>query len=218
MESDSKVLQEKDNKKEIEKEEVSLKSFSCSKVLIASIKLFLKVYGIRVAYSLFKLFKSKNKFTIDKLVTSTFNLGNLRTGLFVSLLPLSYKYIKQLIETLFNLKDSAWITFVAGLLSSYISVCFEEKTNLVNYIILSVLARVAHSGIIILFKKLNIFQVTGKLWDFSVFFIAAFILIMINFLNPGFKPITKLLDTYSNYVNQGEKDEMKRMREVMRIV
>jgi hypothetical protein len=138
----------------------------------------------------------------------------------ISSLPLLFDIFKRIFNIIFkklkleNLEDI--IIFISGFISSYIAICLEEKSKLLNYIVLAIVVRVIHSFYLIKYKDKNYFQ--GKFWDFTFFFIASTIMIFTNFLNPSFQPITSLFDSYANYINSSERDQMNRMREIYRIV
>ena len=66
-----------------------------SKIIKNFLKLFAKVYSARILLSMFKFIKSRayKNFSFMNLMSYLFNLPNLRTSLFVSLIPLLYKGI-----------------------------------------------------------------------------------------------------------------------------
>lgn len=202
---------------EYNKEKVETKFIS---ILKHSFNLFKKVYLVRIIYSLFKMFKNRNKIPLSflNLIVSVFNISNLRTGISVSSIPLVYAMFKKLLGYFGIHKDSTRNIFWAGFLSALISILIEEKTNLVSFILLSIIVRIGHSALSLLCKKLNIFQEDSKTYDYFSFLLMALTMYTVNFLNPGFKPITKQFDAYNNYLNQHEYDEMVQFRENTRIV
>lgn len=191
-----------------------------SKIIKKSLSLFYKVYGIRILFSLFKFIKGggyKN-FSIMNLITYIFNLSNLRTSVFVSLLPLLYKMIKKFLTVLRRGKNENSIVFISAMISSFVSILFEEKTKFVNYVILTILVRAVHSSCVIILKRLNILQNTGKFYDFCIFLFSACLAWSVYFLNPRFKPITELFDKYANYTHKHEIDSAIAFRNATRLV
>jgi hypothetical protein len=193
-----------------------------SSVLKNSIMLFLKVYGVRIVYSLFQFYARKKSSTegINSIFSALFNMGNLRTSLMISCLPLLFDVFKRFLTFIFKKykieNSNDLIVFIAGFISSYIAICIEEKSKLLNYVVLAIVVRVIHSYFLIKYKDNNPFQ--GKLWDFIFFFVAAILMIFTNFLNPSFQPITSLFDSYANFINSKERDQMYKMRDIYRIV
>lgn len=193
-----------------------------SVVIKNSIILFLKVYGARIVYSLFQFYSRKKSKAdgINSIFSALFNMGNLRTSLMISFLPLLFDIFKRLLGLIFKRykieNSNDLIVFLAGFISSYIAINIEEKSKLMNYVVLAIVVRVIHSYFLIKYKDSNKFQ--GKFWDFMFFFVAAVLMIFTNFLNPSFQPITSLFDSYANFINSKERDQMYKMREIYRIV
>lgn len=208
--------------KNISYSESNLVTKKFSSVFKNSILLFLKVYAARIFYSLFQFISKKKARTegINIYIAAIFNMSNLRTSLMVAAMPLLFDILKRLLCKLFDkLKIKSAndvIIFLAGLISSYLAVLIEEKSKLMNYIVLAIAVRVIHSYFIVKYKDNNPCQ--GRFWDFMFFFVAAILMIFTNFLNPSFQPITSLFDSYANYINSAERDQMYRMREIFRIV
>ena len=188
-----------------------------SNVLKNSSILFLKVYSGRILFSLFQFFsRSKLNYNLKNFLKVIFNLGNLRTSLMVSSMPLTFEVLKRFLFKILKITNMDLLTFISGFLSSYIAICLEKKSKLLSYIVLAIAVRVVHSMFIIKYKDSNRFQ--GTFWDFTFFLGASVLMIFTNFLNPSFQPITSLFDSYANYINQAEKDQMNKMREIFRIV
>ena len=187
------------------------------------IRLFLKMFGLRTVYSLFLMIRSikkpLTKITLMEILKSIFNKPNFRTCLSIGLLPFIFQNSKLIFDYILFFKNHQNFTvFISGFISAFISILIEEKTKLVNYLILSIMVRTIHSIILIIFKKYNIFQNTGKWWDYFVFLFSAILLWGVYFLNPGFTPITSLLDAYANYRNEAEKLDAIGFRNSTRIV
>jgi hypothetical protein len=187
------------------------------------VRIFFKVFGIRTVYSLFLLIKSwrkpYSKITFINIVKSIFNLPNLRTSLSVSILPFLFQNIKFIFSQFSFFKNySNFTIFISGFISAFCSILIEEKTNLVNYIISSIMVRVIHSIILLIFKKYNVFQNTGKVWDYFTFLIASILIWTVYFLNPGYTPVTSMIDSYANYRNEAEKSISVGFRNCTRLV
>ncbi len=193
-----------------------------SAVLKNSFILFSKVYGVRIVYSLFQFYfrKKSNQEGINSIFSALFNMGNVRTSLMISCLPLLSDIFKRLFGFIFKKfkieNSDDLIVFLAGFISGYVSICFEEKSKLLNYAVMAIVVRVIHTYFLIKYKDNNPCQ--GKFWDFTFFFIAAILMIFTNFLNPTFQPITALFDSYANFIDSKERDQFYKMREVYRIV
>jgi hypothetical protein len=206
----------------VESQTPAPKNESFIKLITNFVKMFLKVFGVRAIYSLFLLLrqgkKSILKINIKNILKTIFSGANIRTSTFVAMLPLSYKILKRILNLFTENKDSSTVIFFSAFLSAFISICLEEKTPLVTYIVLAIMVRVVHSLLIMLCKKLNILQNPGKVWDYFVFLGPAIWMMGVNYLNPGYMPITKLFDTYACYADKSEYEEQLRFREQMRIV
>jgi len=191
-----------------------------TKILKNFLKLFAKVYSARILLSLFKFIKSKayKNFSIMNLMSYIFNLPNLRTSLFVSLLPLLYKGINFFLNCVLKLQNKSLIVFISALLSSFISISIEEKTELMNYVISTIFVRAIHAVAVIFLKEMNILQTTGKFYDFSIFLFSACLAWGVYFLNPRFKPITSLFDKYANYTEKHEIESAISFRDATRLV
>ena len=193
-----------------------------STILKHSSKLFVKSYSVRIIYSLLIHLRNKEKRAtgLKGLVGSIFNIENLRTSAMIGSLPLFFDIIKKIIFKIFKYfnkeNKSDLITFISGFLSSYLSICFEEKSKLVNFIILSITVRAIHSWLVVKTKDTDRFD--GRFWNLFKFLIAANLMFFTNFLNPGFEPITTLFDGYSNYKDLNEKAQMTKSRDIFRIV
>ena len=80
--------------------------------------------------------------TLSLLQSAIFNMPNFRTALFVSLMPTLYKLLKLLFK-MFNYENPT-SSFISGFISSLIAIFIEEKTDLMSFVILSVMVRVAY--------------------------------------------------------------------------
>lgn len=229
MEPLSTNLEEKLEEIQVEEAEKikKLNTTNFLQIFVEFSKKFLIVFGIRAIYSIIQLIRFKRKsfvkLTMNIFLGKIFNMSNLRTSLCVSFLPFSYKLLKLILNKMINFSDtdnsmSDILTFIIGFISAFISINLEERTPLVHYVILSIMVRVLHTSLQFLFKKLNIFQNTGKKWDFMVFLMAAVFMWSIYFLNPDYKPITDLFDKYANYANEEELAEAVRFRQMTKIV
>jgi hypothetical protein len=184
------------------------KTLTWKKILLKSLDLFLKTYAIRIVYSLFNLIKKKGLKSLNlySILSSILTMSNLRTCLCVSLLPLLFRIFQKLLH-LVNNKNNSLNTFISGFLAALISISIEEPTSLTKFIILSVMVRSLHSLVVVLMNKYNIFQNTGRLWDFTTYLIAALGVYAVYYLNPSYEPMQKMFNTYANYVDVNEAIE-----------
>jgi hypothetical protein len=182
--------------------------------LIKSIKLLIKVFGIRVIITLFGLFKSR-RFNYKDILSHVFSMTNIKTCLSVSLLPLLYNTFLKIISlfTKHNIKH-----FLSAFLSALISISIEDKTSLTNYIILAIMVRSFHSLFSSISKKYNLFQQPTRLFDFSLFLITCLSVVTVSHLNPTYEPLKKLYDTYNKYIDDKEESEYILMRNLTRLV
>lgn len=183
-----------------------------------STKSFLKFYVIRGLLELMKKFL-KNQFKIFKYPLSKFiniflNKDNIRTGLFLTIMPGLYKLFtsffekylekkkdKKQTDTEYNYDDKYWrmlYTFLSGFMASFIGIFFSEKADIMNFIILSVMIRSIHSLIYVYLKK-NGYPTQNKFVAFFIFTLACFCVLFLFFFHPSYKPITKLVDRFALY-------------------
>ena len=120
------------------------------------LKNFLKMYGIRLIFSSVGLLKKKNLLSnlLLNIYNVAFNKGSLKTCLFVSSIPfineLNHKLFKDYVDV-----NTIFFTFFSGFISAFIGISFEDHTELVKFIILSLLARTCHSLLTLLAIKTN---------------------------------------------------------------
>jgi len=192
---------------------------------------FIKFYGIRALISLIKkVLKLKfrlNKLSLRDFFEIIFNQGNLRTGLFLSVMPLIFSFLT---EVLFDVNkkennsqeklDSNFSNFnndkniinkmiilLSGFIAAFIGISFAEKgVKIMNYIILSILVRSIHSLIVVYLKHKGK-EIESKFWAFIAFYLACFGFLFLAYYNPGFKPILKLYSNYANFEGT-EKEEV----------
>ena len=189
-------------------------------IFIFFVKNFSKFYGIRIIYSLYHVFssnKSKNNFNYNLFFKTIFSLPNLRTALFGSLMPALFKIFMKIFNTYFDSKYEPHFLILSSIISSLIGILIEEKTTLVNFIILSVLVRVIHNLILLFLEKYNI-PYHGKIINFLVFVMVASAFIFVSFCHPSYSPIRKIVDGYALYKEEIEKREMTTCRNALRII
>lgn len=187
-------------------------------LLINFFKQFLKFYGLRATLSLvpliFKLFKGKLP-RLEQITNILFNKNNLRTGLFLSLMPSIYHGLNNLFENLSSFKDinSVLLTFISGFISSLIGIAVSEKAPIMTFIMISIVIRSIHSLLVVYLKKKGI-SPTSKFYSWLVMMITCFLLVLSNFYNPNFRPAAKLFDRYAFYANEKEREEMNHLRSI----
>jgi hypothetical protein len=189
---------------------------------------FMKFYGIRALISLCKkIMKLKfqmNKFSLKDLLDNLFNAGNLKTGIFLSIMPFIYSLFT---EVLFDLKNknnisreslngdfqnnsnlkNKIIVLLSGFAAALVGISFAEKgVKIMNYIILSIMVRAIHSLIVVYLKNQGK-ETDSKFWAFITFYIACFGFLFLAYYHPGYKPILKLYSNYANFEGN-EKEEV----------
>ena len=173
-------------------------------------KNFSKMYIIRVAFMVLTAITSKKFKLADGILrllySSTFNISNFKTSLFIGLIPaindLIHKFAKDF--TNINTKSSLFI-FLSGFIAAYIGISNDGVSDLMRFIILSILGRVIHSLISIICIRNNI-PVKSKVWSYFIFSSICTIFNCFSFYVPDFKPIVNLFDKYGLYQGNEEKE------------
>lgn len=197
-----------------------------------------KFSGIRAIIGLIKLILklkfSLNKINIKNFMDNLYNTANIRTGLFLSLMPFIYELFTDIIfdvkknnykksDTLHNniedgnnhsgnfekdrLREKI-IVLLSGFLAAFVGILFVEKgVKIMNYIILSILIRSIHSLIVVYLSKRG-FKTQSHFWGFMAFYLACFGFLFIVYFNPDYKPIFKLYSRYGNFEGS-EKEEFR---------
>jgi hypothetical protein len=210
-----------------ERQDIGIKSRNNMKKLLSIFKFFAvqfgKFYGLRALLSLVQglmkiNFKAKN-FSFLLLYKCLFNESNLRTGLFLSVMPALFKlfnYFFELLVSKDNLIGQILFTFLSGFIASFLGISISEKTNIMVFVILSALVRSIHSLIVVFLKKHNI-RTTSKTVTFFVFLVVCFGFLFLGFYHPEFKQISALMDRYGN-VNGTEVPEIWKIRNAIKLV
>ena len=168
------------------------------------LKDFLKYYSMRVVFSFFQMYIMKSKSSpIIKLI---FSFANLRTALFVSTLPVFYKLMLNVFG------EGKYGVYFSGFFAGLIGINIEEKTSLVNFLILSLLARVLHAMIIKFNERLKI-DLEGKKMEYIFFTTISTIILFVSFLYPQFKGISQTIDNYAQFGRE-EQYEIGHLRHI----
>jgi hypothetical protein len=181
------------------------------------VKNFTKFYGIRVLLELIKkVLKHQTKifkYSLTKLLKILFNLDNLRTALFLTIMPGLYKVFTYILKNIFEMDNNKGkskpeflydkhtdmlITFFSGFLASFIGILFAEKADIMNFVILSVMIRSMHSIIVVYLKK-NGYATSNKFVAWLIFTFACFGALFLFFFHPSYKPMTKIFDRFALY-------------------
>merc|ERR1711976_54724 len=109
-------------------------------------------------------------------------------------------------------------TFIFGFIAGFISMLIEEKTKIVNFVIMSIFVRTIHAILLVLFKKFNIYQEDSTTMDYLKYLLAATLICSVYFLNPNYKPVTNLFDKYAHYPSDYELKEAIAIRQSTKIV
>lgn len=187
---------------------------------------FTKFYGIRALVSLIKkIMKLKfkiNKFSSKDLFEIIFNTGNLRTGIFLSIMPFIFSLLTDVLfdvnnkryqscdnlngESNKNIIKNKIIVLLSGFIAALIGISFAEKgVKIMNYIILSVMIRAIHSLIVVYLKNKGK-DAESKFWAFITFYIACFGFLFLAYYHPGYKPILKLYSNYANFEGNEKRE------------
>lgn len=173
-------------------------------------KNFSKMYLIRVAFMLLTAITSKKFRLADGILrliySSTFNIGNFKTSLFIGLIPAINDLIHRFAKVFSNIdtKNSLFI-FLSAFIAAYIGISNEKVSDLMRFIILSILGRVIHSLISIISIRYN-FAIKSKFWSYFLFSSICTIFNCFSFYVPDFKPIVNLFDKYGLYKGNEAKE------------
>jgi hypothetical protein len=185
-------------------------------ILKFSFKSFIKFYGIRAALSLIQLLLKGGlkKLNISKIIKALFNISNIKTAVFLTLMPTLYKLLEYLTSN--NIKKDMLLTFINGTISSFIAILFSEKNNFMTFILISVFVRSLHSLLTVILAKKGL-PTQSRLVTFFLFLLANIGFLFINFYNPTFHPVSHLFANYANFMGN-EKLEIKSLTDKLRIV
>lgn len=179
---------------------------------------FAKVFGLR---SLIVIFQNKSllfKFQLFSLFKKFFEFTNLRTVMSITFIPLLYKLINQFCSMLNYFENQHMKRRIVSIfISSFLSIMIEERTSMVNFVVLAIFVRVIHNVCNHICKRLNIFQSDTKLNSYIIFTFSSLLWFLCIFLHPSYKPISGLSDKYSNHIGN-EKAEMEHIRNITRLV
>ena len=172
------------------------------------LKDFLKYYGFRTIFSFFQVYvmKSKKSLSFFDLI---FSMSNLRTTLFISALPLLYKLMIKF------LGESKYGVFASAIIFGFICINIEEKTKLVNFLLLSLMSRVFH-GLLLKFNKTLEVELPGSSMELLFFILLSFIILYVSFKYPDFTAITQTIDNYANF-GRVEKYEINHLRRITKV-
>lgn len=179
-------------------------------------KHFLKMYGLRIIFMTVNLLQKKNllKNFSNNVYDAYINMANLKSSFFVAIIPAIYDLLHKIFKNYFNVKSKIF-TLLAGFISAFIGICFEDKSELVKFIILSIFARLMHS-LLCLYAVKNGKSPSNKFYAFIGFTIICTIFNFFIYYVPGFKPIYNLSNRYS-LANSGEIKELIHYRKISNI-
>lgn len=101
--------------------------------------------------------------------------------------------------------------------ASLISILISEKSEITNYLILSIIVRIFHNVVSNYFKECNILQYDNKIYYFFLWSVPAMLWSLIMYWHPGFSSIVKPVESYMNLIGT-ESVELNTMRKVTKIV
>lgn len=181
---------------------------SLMSILYKFSKHFLKMYGIRIVFMLITIIKKKDikKNIFNYIYKAIFNMGNLRTSFFVASIPLIYELLHKICNSFTNTK-SGWFTLLAGFITGLVSISFEDKTELVKFMIISLFARLIHS-LLVLGAIMNKQSHQSKFYSYLALLAVCTSFNLINYYVPGYRPISTLFDGYG----LSDKAQLKELR------
>jgi len=194
-----------------EKDVCEYKEPSMNKILIKFLKDFLKYFSLRSIYSIIQLILTKKKFNlvVNQLQQSIFSIANLKTSLFVSLIPLLFSLLRKVFGS--NGKG----IFLSGFISGYLAILVEEKTPMVKFIVISIFVRLLHS-IAVKVNSNSQYDIPYISYEFLTFLISSIVMVYLSFIFPQFTGITKAIDVYGNFTNS-DKHQMHKLRNIAKI-
>ena len=151
---------------------------------------------------------------MEFFIKAAFNIPNLRTASFAAILAGSFRLFNYLFKLIG--KENIYTCFISGLISSLFSVFCEEKTDLMNFIILSVMIRTIYTVILVLADKYKLPNYP-RAANLIVFIFACIGFIFIAFCHPSFSSIHKLFTNYANLENS-EAEEVRHYVRLVRII
>jgi hypothetical protein len=177
---------------------------------------FLKFYGLRACISLVKYLIFKRGYLKPNLFRILFILldpANMKTGLFLSLMP----FLFELIQNFFNPnKSSKLITFIAGFISGLAGVMVSEKGSFMRFVILSVFVRSLHSLIQVALKERGL-PTESRSVTYVVFWLACLGFLYLAYFFPSYQPISSMFITYASPIGN-ELKELNAIREQLKII
>jgi hypothetical protein len=147
-----------------------------------------------------------------------FHISNLRTGLFLSIMPTIYNLLinfYEISEKLNKIINPKFFTFLSGCIACLIGIAVSEKNEIMNYIILSVFTRCLHSILVVWLNKKKL-PTQNKIASWFAIWLACLGVLFLSIYYPQYKPISKLVDRYALYAGR-DQEEMNYVRESMRL-
>jgi len=182
-----------------------LKLFGKKLFLFTSLRSFINLIKLLVKIKL-----NFKKIDTQKLLDIIFDWGNLKSGLFLSIMPLIYSLLTEIIFDLDEEKDllkQKILVFLSGFICAFVGISFSEKFKLFNYVVLSVMVRSLHSWLFVYLKKKGK-NTESKSWSYLTFWLACCGFLFMVYYHPAFKPIRKLYFRYA-FFEGNEKREVK---------
>lgn len=191
---------------QMEKIRKALKKFSSQ---------FPKFYGARAALGLVNLvLKNKlkfSKYSLIEILLTMFNWNNLRTGIFLSLMPLIFSSLNIIFEKYNNTSYDKLLTFISGFIASLIGILISEKVKIMNFIVLYAFVRSIHSTLVIYLNKKGM-PTHNKIITWLVFAICLFTVLFMGFYYPSFHKVKNLVNSWARF-NKAELFEADFIRE-----
>mmetsp|Transcript_23121 Transcript_23121/g.24060 ORF Transcript_23121/g.24060 Transcript_23121/m.24060 type:complete len:239 (-) Transcript_23121:93-809(-) len=193
---------------ELENQSKPSQEKSYPSILYRFTKYFLKMYSIRIVFGFVTNFLSKGikAVTLKNLFDMVFNRKNLWTSLFVAGTPSLYDLLHKIGQYFFDV-NSKIFTFFSGLIAGLIGIFIEDKTDLIRFVVFSILIRTLHS-LIYLFALKNGYSTSNRFLSFMALYSLAAFFHFSGYCMPEYKPIYKLFSSYGMYVGR-EAEEFK---------
>lgn len=176
---------------------------------------FIKFYGLRAALGLIGIiFKNRlnySKYLLSDVMKALFNLNNLRTGLFLSLMPTIYKLLNIFFRNHSSKENEKLYTFISGFIASLIGILISEKAKIMNFIVMYALIRSLHSALVVFLKKKGC-ETHNKIITWIAFASCLFAILMMAFYYPSFHKTKNLVDSWAQF-KKNEANEVSYLRQ-----
>lgn len=192
------------NRRSVKKPDDSLYSS-----LIYSLKLAIKVLGMKVIFSIIKNPSILSKFSSIKGLSGVFfSESNIRTTAFVSLLPLLRDILSKLASYCLGYRSQS-MRYLALFVSAIASISIEQSSNILTFIVMTIFVRLGYVFIQTCLGTHLWKERPSRLVYLSGFNICVLLYLFVHFTNRGFlaitKPTEKLFQLLPEELNEYDK-------------